>query len=401
MKILITSLGVGDKNRGYSKANYQIGDKVYKDKEFIAQALADYLEIDKMFIIGTQASIWDSLYCNFGGTDEDFQLELMSLQEKKLLDENTLNKISTQIDNHRRKSGSQCFLIDYGVCEQELWSNFSKYLQLAEKVSDGDELYIDITHSFRSLSLMSFMMVQFIEQIRDKNIKVKAIYYGMNEYAKENGGITPIVDLSILYEFSRWSKAIELFKRYGNASMLFELMNDEDIEKETKNIFRHFNNNISMGNMGAIKEAVGIISRRVESIKNSSNSIAKFLAPDIESFVARFVNKTVDSDFQLELAMWFCEVKNYALSYMTLMEAIITKICELDALKIKDQKDREKAKKSIPKHSPNLYNDVYSRIRTIRNSIAHDVDRSNSAINDINNLPKYLETTKKIFSTLK
>ncbi len=171
MKILITSLGTGDKTKGYSKANYKLDDKLYENEELISKALSRHLKVDKLFVVGTTASIWDSVYRGFGGEDEDTELNLLQKQESKTIDDQDLKIVSSQIDKHLYTSGSGCFLINYGLDEEQIWENFKKYLDIAEKIGNGDELYLDITHSFRSLSLMSFMMVQFIEQIKDKNIK--------------------------------------------------------------------------------------------------------------------------------------------------------------------------------------------------------------------------------------
>jgi hypothetical protein len=56
-KILITYIGSGNKSSGYSKANYSIGGTTYEDKEFIAEALAEHLNIDKIYFFGTVSSI--------------------------------------------------------------------------------------------------------------------------------------------------------------------------------------------------------------------------------------------------------------------------------------------------------------------------------------------------------
>ncbi|GAB6163704.1 hypothetical protein JCM12298_28640 [Desulfothermus naphthae] len=67
MKILISSLGAGRKKDvkshmpgEYEKAKYQIDDKVYEE-QFIARALVKHFKIQKVFLIGTKKSLWDSV----------------------------------------------------------------------------------------------------------------------------------------------------------------------------------------------------------------------------------------------------------------------------------------------------------------------------------------------------
>ena len=93
-----------------------------------------------------------------------------------------ISRVNTQIDNYLQSKGSQCFIIQYGIDEQELWDNFGYFLEIIDHMQDGDEVYLDITHSFRSLSLMSFVMSEFAKI--HKNFKISGVYYGIFEYQK-------------------------------------------------------------------------------------------------------------------------------------------------------------------------------------------------------------------------
>ncbi len=406
-KILITSLGSGNKSSGYSKANYSIGGKTYEDKEFIAEALAEHLNIDKIYFFGTRSSIWDSVYKNFSrkikNSNNSYSYDIESgLYEKidsKSLNENDLELISDVIDEYIGVLGSKCFIIDYGLNDTELWNNFKKFLEIANFTNNNDEIYLDITHSFRSLAIMSFIMVQFIEQIKNLDITVEGIYYGMFEYSKENDGITPVIDLKMFYILSLWITAINNFKHYGNGGMIYELIKDDSsIEKEVKDVFMHFNNNISLGNVNNIKEAVQIIQRRMDAISSSSGPIIKeFLLPGLDGFIGKLTSAKTESIFQYNLSIWYYEIKNYALSYIILSEAIITKICEIKKTDTKDFDARKTAKNTIKGYEFNKVNEIYENVSKIRNSIAHETDLSGNAISSINNLHSYLEKLEKFF----
>jgi CRISPR-associated Csx2 family protein len=400
-KILITSLGSGNKSSGYSKANYSIGGKTYEDKEFIAEALAEHLNIDKIYFFGTVSSIWDSVYKNFSrkikNSDNSYSYDIeSSLYEKidsKSLSENDLKLVSDVIDKYIGTQGSKCFIIDYGLNDAELWNNFKKFLEIANIANNDDEIYLDITHSFRSLAIMSFIMVQFIEQIKNLDIKVEGIYYGMFEYSKENNGITPVIDLKMFYILSLWIRAINNFKNYGNGGMIYELIkNDKSVAKEVKDVFMHFNNNISLGNVNNIKDAVQIIQRRINTIKNSSEPIIKeFLLPGLDDFLGKLTSAKTESLFQYKLSNWYYEIKNYGLSYIILSEAIITKICEIEKLDTQNFAARQQAKDTIKSYNDKKIYEIYKDVSKIRNSIAHETDKSGNAISSINNLRGYLE----------
>ena len=62
-KILISPLGA-TKSREYKEAQYGIDGKEYK-ATFIAKALVDHLEVDKLFLIGTRESMWGKCTASF------------------------------------------------------------------------------------------------------------------------------------------------------------------------------------------------------------------------------------------------------------------------------------------------------------------------------------------------
>ncbi len=82
-KILISSLGTGHKkDGGYRKATYEY--KGEKDSStFISKSLCKLLNIDKLYLVGTNGSIWDSCYKEFGGEDEDVEFRLYEKIEEK------------------------------------------------------------------------------------------------------------------------------------------------------------------------------------------------------------------------------------------------------------------------------------------------------------------------------
>lgn len=389
-KVLISSLGTGQREAGnYKKAKYQI-DKCYYETSFIADALVKHFKVDKLFLVGTKKSIWDEAYIAFGGDDEKYHEYLYLNKEEGKIDSSKLEKFNNI------KEGLRSFIIDYGVNEEEIWSNFEKFLKIASFIEDGDELYLDITHSFRSLSLMSFVMTQFASSISEKNFKIAGVFYGMLEYSYENSGITPIVDIKILLEIQEWIKAIDAIKKYSDFDPLVRLLEkEEDIEKSVKNTFIQLNNVLELAYISALEVFIKTANKKIKTIQSSSNKIISLLAPEIIRLVEE-LNHEKKSHFQFALAKWFFRNKNYAFSYLALYESIISKSCELKEYDVDDHKLRENAKTKIghDKYGKYFYTKYENSISVIRNAIAHqNSDRKQEDIlQDIQRLDTYLKT---------
>jgi CRISPR-associated Csx2 family protein len=385
-KILISSLGTGQRADGnYSKAKYEIDKEIY-ETTFIADALNKHLDFDTIFLVGTRKSIWDEAYMVFGGEDEEY---LDGLYERKELGE--VDELFLEHFKETTAIGLEPIIVKYGLDNDELWDNFTEYLKIAKHIKDGDELYLDITHSFRSLALMSFVMTQFAHTISNKNFKIKGVFYGMFEYKWDNNGITPIVDIKILLEIQEWIKAIDAIKNYSDFNPLIQLLDENKIEKEVQNTFINLNNTISLANIASIRQFIKTASKKIRSIENSDNKIVKLLAPEILRLVDD-LDKERDSDFQFNLAKWFYTNKNYVLAYIALYEAIITKSCELSNYDISNHDLREEAKRSLgdDKYGKYFYTKYDDSISQIRNAIVHQSeDRKNLVASDIQKLEKF------------
>jgi CRISPR-associated Csx2 family protein len=392
--ILISSLGTGDRQKGYRDAKYEYMGEV-KETKVVAKALTGFLDIDKLYLVGTNGSYWDNCYANFGGEDELYELGLYEKITSKSLAHGDLDALCKTIDNYTQAEGTKCFLIEYGKNDDELWHNFEQYLAILDEIDDDDVLFIDITHSFRSLALMSFLMVQFGQVVKNKKFKVGGILYGMFEYSYENDGISPIVDLKIFYDLMEWIKAIDAFKNYSRTDSIEKLLlDDKDIHKTTTDTFKGFDINISFANMVSLKKFIGKAKQSLTVLKESKSPIVKLLSADIVDFVKRLDHKDI-SRFQLELTKWYFENKNYALAFLVLAEAIVSKECENLGFDVQDQESRNKSKKELyHRRFKSDEGKVSHTISRIRNTIAHQIDKDVDIHEEVENLGKYIKISE-------
>ncbi len=181
--ILLTFLGLGR----YVDIIYRYKDKELTSK-YIQEALINFFNIDRVIIYATpEVKEHDNLK-NF----------LRILNEKKI------NYDIIEIPNVEK--------------EDDLWVLFKK---IFESVPENEEIILDITHSFRSLPFLGFLILLFLKEV--KNIKINGVYYGAFEMSKKLG-YALIIDLSKAIDLANWVYATKNLKKYGKADDFNELV---------------------------------------------------------------------------------------------------------------------------------------------------------------------------------
>lgn len=435
-KILIAGIGGGkNKETGkYNTINYSFNDKEYKDRTFITSALEEHFCIDKTIYFGTVGSMWDNLYEYYCkkyniDCDENYLLYLLENIEKanKNIDISTFD-IDTfnRIFNEKVKAK----LTFYGTDEKEIFNNFNIIMDLKEELNSGDEVYIDITHSFRSNAMWMFLVMNFISDVIDKDIKIKAITYGMFEIKDKNTNTAPILELNAFYKLLKWIKGAETFKNYGNIYPISDYIEN----KETKKKLETFSNSMNLNHIGSLKQNISSL-KRVMPLLDNMQGPGKILIPDIvKNFIKDFDEIEEDYLLQVKLARWHYSHKRYALVYLNLNEAIIRFIFEelkeyfpspVEYPKLKDYtpEERENEELKFAKHWINSlkpyfegknqrkinisenkaiklkeYYKVYQQCRKIRNKIAHSSEGKDNALTYIINLSGLCDKIEKLLS---
>lgn len=405
-KVLISPIGTGSLKTGqvkdvsareYENATYKFDryDKIFKTP-FLAAALAQYIQVDKIIFIGTAKSMWEEIYRYFtehSGKELNYeywveigQLAMDSSYNRLLINNEILKETMESVDYYlktigsRAAGGSTSLIINYGINDDELWKSFSTIMKIVDILDDGDEIYLDITHSFRSIPLFMYLVIDFMMILNKKRVKLKGLYYGMLEATKEFG-YAPVVDLSPLFEISSWIRGTHDFINYGNGYLISELVKE---------------NNRSLDNLGAISTKINNITELVNlnyltdlqnQIKGLNSIIngkyanigaISYVFPLLKEFLLRFSNIQTASEFQLELSKWYFENKKYGHGYICLVESVFTKLCEVYNLDLENFDNREMMKELISRryfHNKssdlNTLSEKYRGINKIRNRIAH------------------------------
>ncbi|MBZ2175789.1 TIGR02221 family CRISPR-associated protein [Schnuerera sp. xch1] len=206
-KKIISFLGNGN----YKKTKYgftdQNGMKKVVETSFIQEAISS--------LVGKDAE----LYIGLTGGEKGSRKTNWESGNKEIIDWNTCEKktvyqagLKEILDNRRIKYRD--FELRAGANEEEIWENFDIVFNLLDY---EDEVYIDITHSFRSLPIIIMSIINYAKFI--KNISIEGIYYGAFD-AKDKDGIAPIFDLSLFNAISDWTIGAEKFINSGDARLL-------------------------------------------------------------------------------------------------------------------------------------------------------------------------------------
>ena len=114
-----------------------------------------------------------------------------------------------------------------GNSTDELWDIFAKCVD-ANVVKKNDEIILDITHAFRSIPLLIFIVAAYLCQV--KQVKLKHIIYGAFEARNQDTNRTPIFDLTPFVELLDWMNAVNVFQNSGDARPIADLNVDPKID---------------------------------------------------------------------------------------------------------------------------------------------------------------------------
>lgn len=426
-KILIAGLGKGFEDKEtkewkYSSANYRIEgeEKVYEKRNFITSALEEHFKIDKTIYIGTTGSMWNKLYEHYYNGEiikeenknyRDLLLNITKTATKdSKIEEFPIDKFNEDFCNR-----AEGIITKYGMNTQEIYeifNNIIKRINLFIKNSNDKkhEIYLDITHSFRSNAMWMFLVINYLTDVLSENVKIeiKMISYGMFE-AREDG-ITPIVNLKSFYDLMKWIKGANAFKQYGNTYEFLDMIEDDRL----RNTLEEFSNSMNMNYIWNIKENIGKINKIEETIKTLDGP-AELLLPDIlERFAENFGKRQETFEMLLSLAEWHYNQKRYSMSFVNIIEAIYTfvgKILEIEDINNKaKERIREWIDEVSEENKMNYKNlleeeinnrielrEIFETFRVIRNSISHTLENKAEMQEIISKIPQNIEKLRKIF----
>lgn len=347
-RVLISVIG----KNVYTETQYIFNGK-HKKSDVVMSVLYEEIQPEQVYVLGTDTSSWDFI-------------DKLNIPYEKIL-------------------------IPYGVQNED-------YIQIFKTIANtmdvkGKELYIDVTHGFRSIPFYIFSALNYFSLTQ--NAKIKGCYYGMLQHGQQE---TPIVDMQSLMELQSWIGAYHVFNSSGNATEIAKLLKEKQDESyrngdrnskkptKLKNVTAGLNNLSNAIGLNYTKEiqetAVSLLNcfydkdvqEEIEYFTKPFSMIIPMLVEDLKIMVE---HKYV-WEIQLFLSDLYYRYKRYTNCLTTLRELIITYMIEIVEQKPERVYDREYREKLSNDFYQSTYEDYrkdiqdfYKDIIDMRNSSGH------------------------------
>lgn len=414
-RVLISFLGKGalakdTTSRRYLETNYRFeGSDEEFHCSFVAAAIHDKFRVDRTILLGTVHSMWDEVYACFGTRNGTFDEEVWCAISDACNKADHTSELRLPHVEHIEAAlgnGSKAIPIRYGLNKEEIRENSDIILGLEQYLNRGDELIIDITHSFRSLPMYVMNLLIYLRDVSSKKIRIGHICYGMLE-VKGELGYSPVIEMNDLLEVNAWITGAYSFLEFGNAYKIAELVGAVDASLKKRLI--DFSDVKNLNHLTALENQCQQL-QAVRSNEHLPRIAQMVITPVIGRFLDRMNirrdNPHGHSDFQYHLACWQNDNRNYVAAYISLNEAIVTRACEQTGIDPLEYDNREGMKEefrnlrrgggSCRDLKPLAY--LYKDVSLKRNAIAHNMrgsaDNPQSMIRDLAGyLDKYRDLT--------
>lgn len=239
-----------------------------------------------------------------------------------------------------------------GKDEAEMWKIFETAFKLLQ---DGDELYFDLTHSYRYLPMLMLVLGNYAKFL--KKATVCSITYGNYEARDIHKNEAPIVQLLPLSTLQDWTFATADFLKNGYADRLVELsdkglsplMKNEETRTEDTKRLKSFVNNLKTFSLD-LQTCRGlnvIEASTVRKIKSDIDSLQKIVIPQLEP-VLKKVRESVGPFKESEnvlntfkAAQWCFDNQQYQQATTFLEEGVISYFCLRHGIDLDDHRKRE------------------------------------------------------------
>jgi len=298
-------------------------------------------------------------------------------------------------------------IIPNGINEEDLWEIFNR---IFDNINENDEIIFDITHSFRYLPMLVFIVINYARIV--KKCKLKAVYYGAFEVlgdhkAAQNISIddrdAPIFDLTSFVDLFDWTVGIDRYLNTGDVSVIKELTetqikrinatkvklvstSDQSTEKmiDKQTLFMDSNLvkslSISMKEFSdvvftcrglALTEAISRLKVNLDNVMdNASKQHIIPLLPVIKMMKERFDKFSMDNNYinVIETARWCVDNKMYQQGLTILEEGLISYACEKLGYTNIDDIINENNRKSVGSYSYVAYKELGVKDKKIKNT---------------------------------
>lgn len=323
-KVFISMLGTGF----YKQCKYEKDEFCSTENRFIQVATIERL---------TQLDNWGDNDCMFFLLTKKARTENWEATGNHFKTDNTYIGLKEELASMQL----QCKICDVdipeGNDENEMWDIFNKLYSVIE---EGDELYIDITHSFRYLPMMLLVFCNYVSHM--KNTSIASITYGNYETKNNNNSSNGIInDLMPLALLQNYTLAAATFEKFGQIEILSNILpiqrnkttKKERREQEELITLKKFINNFQL-EIATCRGAKIVNGESAIKINNTINKVRSHNIPEpikpiltkLQDCINQYQSESLSN---LDLAINWCQkYKLIQQGYTLVQESIITKLCD-------------------------------------------------------------------------
>ncbi len=217
--LLISFLGRPQKkDGGYEATVYELDGRQYQTTQF-ATALAEHYRVDTLRVLGTAGSMWDLFAAELDSAVMATPAweALTAAVPKDAVTQPLLDAMAEVLNLGGGRYRHEFRLIPYGLDEGE---QVDTLRLMAEGLSAGDRLLLDVTHGLRHLPMLGLMSALYVRAVA--GAEVAGIHYAA--FDRKVNGVTPVMSLHGLMRLYDWLRALESFHKDGDYGVFAGLL---------------------------------------------------------------------------------------------------------------------------------------------------------------------------------
>lgn len=240
---------------------------------------------------------------------------------------------------------------------QDEEANWSLFDAILAQIKEGDEIYFDMTHGFRSIPIVALIVLNYARLI--KKAKIKRLMYGLFD-PKHPEKLASIVDVTNMVALLDWTNGVDQFIRTGDASLLKQLTNieagnvfrDPSVSKEDKkntkplkelaNQLDRISQSFQTCRSMKISDEIRTLKKYIRETRESSSKRIKPIVPLLSEIEDKYAMFSEDEIMNGYLSVEWCKDHRLIQPGLTLLrENYLTAICEAFNIDRKDVDKRE------------------------------------------------------------
>lgn len=385
MTTLISFLG--RQQKGYRKATYRFDAGFVREVPFFGMALAEYLQPERLILLGTSGSMWDVFFDHETTGNDEGLMQLIEAASDNRVTESLLADHARRL-SQRLGYPVDCQLIPYARDEGEQSAILA---ELAEALTDNEKIVLDVTHAFRHLPMLALVAARYLKHIR--RIEVEDIYYGALEMTP-GGGETPVLRLGGMLDMLDWVEALATYDKDGDYGPFGQLLQTDGMEPGRANLLGKAAYYERTNNPVRARETLGSVFASVEA---HDGPLGKLFRNELIKRISWFRGPSRDA-WEQSLARAYLDRRDYVRAATFMYEAFVTRAANAQKKDHNNFDERKEAYAQARASKPEV-----KYLEYIRNSLAHGVrpqgDRDARILSDEKTLRGKLESLlKTLFS---